>query len=220
MKVFVFLFLFVILFNFSSSSYSQIPLSSNQAQPLSSMQNKEIIKVSTYTLFSVLDYFNYFTDRKFETMFNNIKRAWTQKNFEEFDRLLDSLGKNAMLVAILKEKSKNRKDRYLIRLPNDPKRIRFSQSTSPAKLQTQPDRPPSEKQPPEQEDVVVSCDCASPCVVCFCPGTCNVPYYLCLCFFDSSPGGIPGGGGGGFFCNMFRGGKPCALRPPDYMPKK
>jgi hypothetical protein len=56
--------------------------------------------------------------------------------------------------------------------------------------------------------------------LCFCPGSCNVSMIICLCFFDSSPGGIPGGGGGGFFCNLFRGGKPCAVRPPDYVPKK
>ncbi len=213
MKILKFLFSFsALLLLFNLSSFAQ-----RHEYDISS--KKEIIKVSTDTLFSVIDYFNYFTDRKFEEMFNSIKQAWTQRNFEKFDRLVDSLGRDVMLVALLREKAKNRKDKYILRLPPDTKRIRFLPESAIRSTTPKSTGGEIEPKPPEKQDVVASCECPSPCIVCFCPGSCDVPYVLCLCFYDSSPGGIPGGGGGGYFCNMFRGGKPCAVRPPDFVPR-
>lgn len=187
-------------------------LFSQQSVQTVSPSHRDFIKVSTDTLFACIDIFNYFTDRKFDAYFSKLKKLWIEKKFEEFDKLCDSLGSNSKFFAVLKEKKQEGKTHFVVRMPFDSKRISFNPESKSKRGGTPP---------PESEEVIVSCDCPSPCNVCFCPGSCNVPYYICLCFYDSSPGGIPGGGGGGgFFCNFFHGGKPCAVRPPDYQPKK
>lgn len=189
--------------------FAQIkPSFSTQKHPLTNPAYRDLIKVSTDTLFACIDIFNYFTNRKFESFFNNMKKSWQERKFDDFDRLCDSLGSNPQLFKFLKDKKNERKGRFTIKLPYDRKRVSFGKQLHPSK---------GDINPPETEEVIVSCDCPSPCVVCFCPGSC-LPYYLCLCFYDSNPGGIPGGGGGGFFCNIFRGGRPCTVRPPDYAP--
>lgn len=205
MDKFKFLHIFSLLFLFNLNALSQHNVSTTAPS------HRDFIKVSTDTLFACIDIFNYFTDRKFDAYFTKMKKLWQEKKFEEFDKLCDSLGSNPKFFAALKEKKQEGKSRFIIKMPFDSKRVSFNPQTLPKRGET----------PPESEDMVVTCDCPSPCTVCFCPGSCNVPYYLCLCFYDASPGGIPGsGGGGGFFCNYFHGGKPCAVRPPDYQPKK
>lgn len=202
---FVFL-IFVLVF---ISLYKVLPQSSSmQKHRPTSPAHRDFIKVSTDSLFAFLDIMNYFTNRKFSSYFDNLKKAWEARKFDEFDKLCENLGSNQELLKFMRDRKNDGKDHYLIKLPSDGRRIIFNKQYQPNV---------GDKQPPETEDIIFTCDCPSPCVVCFCPGSC-ASLSLCLCFYDSSPNGIPGGGAGGYFCNMFRGGKPCALRPPDFSP--
>jgi hypothetical protein len=214
MKILKFFLTIIFLYSFiffPLSAQTERLSDSKQKYQLTNPAHRDFIKVSTDTLFACIDIFNYFTERKFESFFNNMKKAWQQRKFDGFDRLCDSLGSNPQLFKFLKDKKNERKSHFTVKLPYDSTRITFNNELKP---------PKGNINPPETQEVMVTCDCPAPCVVCYCPGRC-MPSYLCLCFYDPSPGGIiGGGGGGGFFCNYFRGGKPCAVRPPDYVPKE
>ncbi|MFN3780908.1 MAG: hypothetical protein ACK4SO_01885 [Candidatus Kapaibacteriota bacterium] len=195
--------------------YNLLPQSSSmQKQQPTSPVHRDFIKVSTDTLFAFLDLINYFTNKKFNTYFNGMKKAWDARKFDEFDRLCENLGSNQKFLRFLRDRKNEGKDHFIVQLPSKPAISFVSQNGTRAISYKQII---GEKQHPENEDLIVTCDCTSPCTVCFCPGSCAV-LSICLCFYDSSPGGIPSGGAGGYFCNMFRAGKPCALRPPDFSP--
>ncbi len=193
--------------------YSVLPQSiSMQKQQPTSPIHRDYVKVSTDTLFAFLDIMNYFTNKKFNAYFDSMKKAWEARKFDEFDRICENLGSNQELLKFLRDKKNEGKDHFIVKLPSKPAISFVSQGNKREILNKQII---DEKQPPETEDIIVTCDCPSPCIVCFCPGSCAL-LSICLCFYDSSPGGIPSGGAGGYFCNMFRAGKPCALRPPDF----
>jgi hypothetical protein len=183
-----------VLFSLASFvSFSQTTTNQIKKEPKT---EPEIIRMRTDSLFILLDMLNDFTDHKFNEQIQQMKTAWQARDFAKFDRLSSDLNTNAMLVALLREKTKDKKGKY--------KAKHFIYET-----------PRGGKKGvdvvakgPEKEDWVVVCDCASPCIVCFCILSCT-NIVACFCFGDSHPGGCG-------WINPFAGGTGVCCRPIDW----
>jgi len=68
--------------------------------------------MGTDSLFILLDMLNDFTDHKFNEQIQQMRTAWQARDFAKFDRLSSDLNTNAMLVALLREKTKDKKGKY------------------------------------------------------------------------------------------------------------
>jgi len=183
-------------------SFSQATTNQIKKEPKT---EPNIIRVRTDSLFMLLDMVNDFTDHKFNEQIQQMKAAWQSRDFAKFDRLSSDLSTNGMLLAILREKTKDKKGKYKSKhLVYETPRGGKKGIDVVAKG-------------PEVVDYVEICDCAPPCVICFCfnpfSNPCSSTISFCLCFYESPPiGGSCGFGG----LNDF--GRCC--RPIDWEQKK